>query len=382
MPPRYCCGSRDSSRHRCRSPEGLNRVWRDRSIPVPPDSTKGHSMKLLNKRRQPADAAPIDEDQAPPAKIAAANWTRGQQLATTATRVVLWGMVACAPLALGVGAVALSAAARPAPQSTIAAAPTEPPGRLQATGMAEHAVMAWLGASRGSEHQVSGLLPSADLPAKGLNVSAPGAVDSVWDGSAWIVTVGVTVTSDVPTDQGATTQTVHRRFFQVPVAVDADGILSVLMLPAEVAGPTTAAPSSGAGFRSTVPSTHPVAVAAVDFLTALLAGGGDITRYISPESGIRAVTPAPYVFLTVESVMADHAPATSPAEGDSVVVMVRTRALDATESATRFDYVLAMSLRSSRWEITEIKGSPLLGGEEVPVADPDPSPIPTSNTNP
>ncbi len=74
-------------------------------------------MKLLNTRKA-ASTVPVD-DQAP-VKIAAANWTRGQQLATSTARVVLWGLVACAPLGLGVGAVALAAATRPA--ETIAAA--------------------------------------------------------------------------------------------------------------------------------------------------------------------------------------------------------------------------------------------------------------------
>jgi hypothetical protein len=207
-------------------------------------------MKLLNTRKT-AGATPA-EDKAP-VKIAAANWTRGQQLATSTARIVLWGLVACAPLGLGVGIVALAAATRPA--ETIAAATAEPVGRIEATGVAEHAVTTWLTATRSAEPQPDGFAPVADLPTKALEVSDPGAVESRWEDGAWVVTVGVTVTSTVPaTDQISEPVTeARRRYFQVPVAVDANGQVSVLTLPAEVAGPTlTPAPSSG--YRSTVPA--------------------------------------------------------------------------------------------------------------------------------
>lgn len=308
---------------------------------------------LLNKRKTAAEPT---QEQAP-IKIAAANWTRGQQLATTATRVALWLLVACAPIALILGAVAIAAAARPAPQ-TVTPQLTESPGRTAATGIAEHAVTTWLSAARGAEDQLGGL-PATDLPAKALTVSDAGAVESVWDGTAWVVTVGATITTHLPADNDSDQpDTVpQRRFFRVPIAVDDAGQFSVLMLPSEVAGPSiVSAPQTG--FGSTVPPSHAVSVAAGEFLTAMLAGGGDIARYTSPDSGIRAVAPAPYTGLVVESVKSRKALAEFAAEGDSVAVMVRVRAQDLTGAETRFDYVLVMKLRSSRWEITEIQGSP------------------------
>ena len=327
---------------------------------------------LLNKRKTAAEPS---QEQAP-VKIAAANWTRGQQLATAATRVALWLLIACAPVALILGAVAVAAAARPAPQA-IATQPSEPPGRVAATGIAEHIVTTWLEATRGTEDQLGGLLPAADLPAKALTVTDAGAVESVWDGTAWVVTVGATIASQLPaedeTDQPSTVT--QRRFFQVPIAVDEAGQLSVLMLPSEVAGPSII-PAPHPGFRSTVAPSHSVSVAAGEFLTALLAGGGDIARYTSPESGIRSVVPAPYSELVVESVKSRTAVADAPREGDTAVVMVRARANDITGAETRFDYVLAMTLKSSRWEITEIQGSP--NAEEVP-PDLVESPAPTTH---
>lgn len=330
-------------------------------------------MKLLNTRKA-ARTVPVD-DQAP-VNIAAANWTRGQQLTTSTARVVLWGLVACAPLGLGVGTLALAAATRPA--ETIAAATTEPVGRIEATGVAEHAVTTWLAATRSADPQPDGLAPVADLPTKALEVSDPGAVESRWEDGAWVVTVGVTVTSTTPaTDQVSEPVTVaRRRYFQVPVAVDANGQVSVLTLPAEVAGPTlTPAPSSG--YRSTVPPAHPAAVAAGDFLAALLAGAGDITRYTAPGAEIRAVTPAPYIEVIVESVAAADAPSEDPVEGEMAVLLVRARAQDATGAVTRFDYVLSMAVRSSRWEITQIRGAPQPAGE-VSAADSVPS-VPSTN---
>lgn len=330
-------------------------------------------MKLLNTRKA---ARTVRVDDQAPVKIAAANWTRGQQLAASTARIVLWGLIACAPLGLGVGVVALAAATRPA--ETAAAVTTEPVGRIEATGVAEHAVITWLAATRSADPQPDGLAPVADLPTKALDVSDPGAVESRWEDGAWVVTVGVTVTSTVPvTDQISEPVTVaRRRYFQVPVAVDATGQVSVLTLPAEVAGPTlTPAPSSG--YRSTVPPAHPASVAAGDFLAALLAGAGDITRYTAPGAEIRAVTSAPYIEVVVESVAAADAPAESPVEGEMAVLLVRARARDATDAVTRFDYVLSMAVRSSRWEITQIKGAPQPAGE-VSAASSAPT-VPSTN---
>ena len=330
-------------------------------------------MKLLNTRKT-ARTVPVD-DQAP-VKIAAANWTRGQQLATSTTRIVLWGLVACAPLGLGVGTVALAAATRPA-QTTAAVTP-EPDGRIEATGVAEHAVITWLAATRSAQPQPDGLAPVADLPTKALEVSDPGAVESRWEDGAWVVTVGVTVTSTTPaTDEVSEPVTVaRRRYFQVPVAVDAAGQVSVLTLPAEVAGPTLT-PAPGSGYRSTVPPAHPASVAAGDFLAALLAGAGDITRYTAPGAEIRAVTPAPYIEVIVESVAAADAPSENPVEGETAVLLVRARARDATGAVTRFDYVLSMAVRSARWEITQIRGAPQPAGE-VSAAGPVPT-VPSTN---
>lgn len=334
-------------------------------------------MKLLNKRKNTAAATP---EPSLPAKITAANWTRGQQLAATGARVLLWALVACAPLALGIGALALNASARPA-TVTAEPVPTEPPGRSQAAGIAEHAVTTWLSASRGSEPQLEGLTPNVDLPAKGLQVSDPGVVETVWDNSSWVVTVAVTVTTTLPAPDDATTPetTTQRRYFQLPVAVDPDGEVSVLSLPAEVAGPQLM-PAARPAYRAQLPATHPIAAAAGEFLTALLAGGGDITRYVAPDAQIRAVSPAPYASVVVESATAADAPPENPAEGEAVELLVRARAQDAADATTRFDYVLSLALRSGRWEVTQINGAPTRSRGEVPAPVPDvSSPVPTTN---
>lgn len=335
-------------------------------------------MKLLNKRRNSAAA---QERAAEPVKISAANWTRGQQMATTATRVALWGLIACAPLGLGIGAAAFATATQPLPRAA-SAGPTEATGRIEATGIAEHAVMTWLSATRETEGQTEGLAPKADLPAKALDVSNASAVSSEFDGSAWVVTVGVTITSILPAadDASKPQPLTQRRYFQIPIAVDGSGQATVLTLPAEVAGPSLAAVPA-ASYRATLPPIHPAAVAAGEFLTALLAGGGDITRYTSPGSQIRPVTPAPYSQVVVEQVTTDTLPAEKPTDGDTTTVMVRARATDATDATTRFDYVLELTVRASRWEITRIKGAPPVPPDQESSAIPEPV-VPVTPTNP
>jgi hypothetical protein len=129
-----------------------------------------------------------------PKKVKATSWTQSQALITTMIKILVWALVACGPIGTAVAVLALNAANTP--QQVAPIIEEEPPGKLASMSAGEHIVTTWLGASRASVAEIEALgLPTEQLPSKGLNVSSPQAVDAVWDGVGWTVTVAVTVSA-------------------------------------------------------------------------------------------------------------------------------------------------------------------------------------------
>lgn len=88
----------------------------------------------------------------------------------------------------------------------------------------------------------------------------------------------------------------------------------------------------------------------------MLAGSGDIGRYTSPGAKIAAVLPAPYESVRVEQAMIDDdIPAAH--DGATTSVFVRVQATQA-DSTLRLEYLLTLTSRAQRWEITAIDGAP------------------------
>lgn len=90
------------------------------------------------------------------------------------------------------------------------------------------------------------------------------------------------------------------------------------------------------------------------FLAALLAGDGDIGRYVAPGSSVTAVTPAP--FTTVEVVAAGSV---MWADGTQLV-MVEVEGIDDGGSVQSLAYSLVMAERDGRWEVIELLAAPPL----------------------
>lgn len=294
-------------------------------------------IKLLKNRQQEQEPA-----------AAATSWTRGEALKTAALRTVIWVLVACGPIGLGL-AVATTAASQ---QDTAAApATTEPAGRQQVAAFAQDAVVRWLRAHRGNEDTIAGIFPAkAELPKQPLNVSDPAVTETRWDeAGAWVVTVAVTINTE-PTDEDQP-GIAHRRYFQLPIRLNPIGSMTVLALPAEVTGPAVSADTRQT-LGQPLASTDPLALTAADFLNALLAGVGDVTRYTSPEADVSPIIPAPYTEVSVESVHAQPA-----AEGAHTELLVRVRAASG-ESRILLEYVLRLVQRSGRWEVAAILGAP------------------------
>jgi hypothetical protein len=84
------------------------------------------------------------------------------------------------------------------------------------------------------------------------------------------------------------------------------------------------------------------------FLSAYLAGDGELTRYLAPSSSIVPVLPAP--FTTVEVLRSGMAE--DPQHRTVIGVVVR--ASDDAGRAQLLEFWLAVSQRDGRWEVTEI----------------------------
>lgn len=308
----------------------------------------------------------------------AAQWTGGTALATRAASVALAAALVCGPL------VAIKTFVFPSDTQT--SATTGFDERLSARqgtagDMALRAVRDWLGATQdnssalGTWWDVTTLqlpsLPTAVNDARVVTAlpSAPG----VWS---------VRISADV-TPPGGKTAT---RYFEIPIAVSGEGAATQarpLTLPAEIAAPGMNVDietnydgqiADGSGVWSTTQG----------FLSAMLAGQGDITLYLRPGTSIPRVSPAAWDSATVQAIAAPSAMASvatgSQADGTQIRVLT-TVVLDpagspaatsspspgssstpatAAGSSVTAQYVLTLTMRAGRWEVSAIDTAPVL----------------------
>ena len=96
-----------------------------------------------------------------------------------------------------------------------------------------------------------------------------------------------------PISRSLSLATPARRFFQVTVAVDGDQ-MKVVTLPSPVEAPAQGKAPTLA-YTEQLSTSDPAGETTMQFLGAYLAGAGDLTRFISPDAAITAVSPAQFV---------------------------------------------------------------------------------------
>ncbi|WP_425548715.1 conjugal transfer protein [Amycolatopsis ultiminotia] len=133
-------------------------------------------------------------------------------------------------------------------------------------------------------------------------------------------------------------------------------------LPTPVACPATAAQPLLAYGQSADPA-GPIGQSAIGFLTAYLAGQGQLDRYVSPGASVAPVSPTPFASVRLQDLRThetfEPGQAARPLDGTLVHVLARARCFDATGQSTLADYPLTLSARSGRWELTRIDPVPL-----------------------
>lgn len=331
---------------------------------------KTPTFKLRRPEREPEfkDGTTSEDDaSAEEASASAMEWSGASATMTKAIGILLKASLVAGPLALLLAVWLLMKP--PAPPSgphvvdQSAAAST----RAAVGSFAEDFVVTWLSTADGDEKRLGRFLSTysgLSLPQTPWVVTNPAVSDIRETAGSWSATVAVDVADHAKAPP-------VRRYFQVPVAYRA-GALVAQTLPAPVAGPALAgAPQLAYDGRAS--TEDPLALAAGEFLRALLvSGGGDVTRYITPGAKIRAVSPAPYTALELGDVLVDQDISTinqsDPKTGTRLRLLV-TAALSSTGNRQiTVQYALTVTARAGRWEITSINPNPLTSSQSAAAA--------------
>ncbi|MGH3456080.1 MAG: conjugal transfer protein [Nocardioidaceae bacterium] len=286
-------------------------------------------------------------------------WTNGSNLKTKAATVAIVAALALSPAGVVVGLAAASSGSAPTTDTRVSDTRGE---QAAVEEFAARFVTTWLAANaNNAEERLSGLVEipdGAEFPSTGLQATDPTVadVDQV-SGGLWSVTIAVTATA-AQSDQGV------RRFYTVPVVYDA-GQLVALALPSPVAAPTMAETPS-LGYPSDLTSAHPAWRTVAGFMTALLAGGGDITRYLTPGTHVAPVLPVPFGEVRINQIATQAEvgvePERTPADGQQLAVLVTAVGGASTTDGggLTVQYALILTGRDGRWEVTEVEASPHL----------------------
>ncbi|HYJ68010.1 MAG TPA: conjugal transfer protein [Nocardioidaceae bacterium] len=294
------------------------------------------------------------------------HWTNGSSLKTKAATVLLVGALVLSPAGLVVGLAAASSGSAPVTETQTADTRGE---QAAVEEFAARFVTTWLVANAdNAEDLLVGLVEipdSAEFPSTGLQASDPtvAGVEQL-EGGIWSVTIAVTTVDPAASAPGV------RRFFRVPVVYDT-GRLVALALPAPTAAPTMAE-TPDLGYPSDLSTGHPAWRTVGGFMTALLAGKGDITRYLTPGTRVAPVVPVPFGAIRINQIAASvdvgEEPAHVPADGQQLPVLVTVSGLTSAtaSSGLTVQYALVLTGRDGRWEVTEVEASPHV---EVGVGD-------------
>lgn len=204
-------------------------------------------------------------------------------------------------------------------------------GVVAAGGAAEATVTAWVLAAGG--------VPTAT---SAVRIATATDAGGVWD---VLVAATIAVPAD-PGDAGPSPLPVQRTF-----VVSIDDSLSAVGPPAEVA-----AADLGVGEVDDVGGSlddlpDDAAITITGFLEGLLAGGEALDRYVTPDSTIGPVQPAPFESVTVDGVVVHTS------DGTDATVTVHAVGHASSMRSQRLQYELQLR-HGSRWEVVAIVNYP------------------------
>lgn len=281
-------------------------------------------------------------------------WSAGSHWATTAVRTSIWIAVACGPIAL----VGVLVGGSSTPQVVQTAGVDGVAGERAAVGeFAERYVTTWVETDNDNLGRLKTYVQLPDTLSWPTEAGASASAAQV-SGIAqqptglWSVTIGADVKPS-GAERG------KRRYFQVAIRYD-DGAMVAAGLPAPVPAPRTAEPPDTA-YGTELSLDTPAGETIADFLNAMLAGRGDISRYASPGSGLQALSSAPYRGVDLQYIESDvdlMGDTSRPDDGDEAEVLVTAKAKTEDGSATPVQYALTLRSRDGRWEVASLGQTP------------------------
>ncbi|MFF4534040.1 conjugal transfer protein [Streptomyces sp. NPDC001407] len=336
---------------------------------------------------QPQEAVPASEPDETGWKTSTAHLSGIARL----VRVGAWALVASGPV---FGVMALVGASGPAQGVAKPVAAPSPASPVGPAGFAQLFVTAYLEAGQGTERDLapyySGSVALSVKPGT-RTASRPVVIASreVQPGY-WSVTVAVDVTAQ---DDKGKAKRLGVQYFRVGIqatgpagaggtATSASAVAgyTATSLPAQVAAPAALKPGALA-YESDrgSSSTDPAVETARGFLTAYLAGTGELDRYTSPGTRLRAISPAPYTAVKVTGVQDDAGAGQQkvPADGTQLHQLVQVEATDQAGSAASLSYALTLTSRAGRWEVASVDDAPAIRASSAPSAAPHTTRTPT-----
>lgn len=313
-------------------------------------------------------------------------------VSVSAANLATAGLFGAVGLILAFGAYAT---VRPMPK---APAVVIPASTTSAEGVAVVCVRAWLTAPAEGDPALRPCFPTPET--RTVNTTPPpsiGAVTAVASAEVtpgyWSVTVAAEVLPTVPATVPATpdpeapglgvTTTVTgstTRYYRVGIRSDGKDHYTAAALPEPTSTPTGGPRPNLLVGRLERPQTNdPVVNTVSHYLSALLAGDGELSRYVWPGTTIRPVTPAPYVHVELREI--------ASVETDKLrkEVVATAAATDADGRVQIVAVSVEVARRVGRWEVTKTLPAPSLAAVQpdaatAPTAAPSATAAPTTTT--
>lgn len=287
-------------------------------------------------------------------------WSAGAHWSATAVRTGVWIAVACGPVAL----VGVLVGGSSSPTVVQGAAVDATVGQRAAVGeFAERYVTTWVETDTDNAGRLKSYVQLPDTlswPTKPAGRAGAAEVSGIGQqpNGLWAVTVGADVTA-------SGTDSAKRRYFQVAIRYD-EGAMVASGLPTPIPAPRTAEPPDTA-YGNELVTDSAAGETIADFLKAMLTGGGDISRYTSPGSGIKAISSAPYADVQIQYIESDVdlTGSSRPDDGDEAGVLVTAKAATKNGAEAPVEYALTLRSRDGRWEVASIGRTPALADGTV-----------------
>lgn len=239
-----------------------------------------------------------------------------------------------------------------------------------AESFAQDFVVTYLGATAGQQDRLARFVGGTEqvaLPKIAQPVSNPLVVytaRSLNSGSVEVWTVTVSVNTGRPGPNQA------RHYYRVPILVS-EGRLRALTFPAAIEPPVVG-PELAQAYSAPCAEDTPLAQVTTGFLTAFLTGSGDVTRYVTVDSGITPLVPAPYTALSTVTVTADDSACGTAGSNARVLATVSPKSEGGT--APSLAYPLTMVRGEGQWQVRSVDPMPALKNPLAVVAQQESTP--------